>query len=153
MLRLFKTTWEIQVMDCRQFAVWIMASWLCLVSMGLQYPEDLKHSEIVNGSLFSNSTEDATFNETESVTPNEVSGRIIEETTSHLILGKTTKIPEVTAVESEHRAGLVPLAVGGLALLSGLLFLAFVVGLFMYCNRNSGFVYEPASMSDPIVDV
>ncbi|GBO35692.1 hypothetical protein AVEN_259023-1, partial [Araneus ventricosus] len=72
-----------------------------VVSMGLPYPKDLKHSEIENGSLFSNSTEDAAFNETESVATDEVSGRIVEETTSHLILEKTTKNLEVTAIESK----------------------------------------------------
>ncbi|KAF8794242.1 uncharacterized protein LOC129961855 [Argiope bruennichi] len=145
-------------MDSRHLFICIFASWwLCLECTGLLHTKDLKHAEIENESLYYNSAEDVTFNETGSVTTDGGFDNVSDETTSHLILEKTTKNLEnftvVTAVESKHHVVLVPLAVGGLALLSGLLFLAFIVGIFMYCNRNTGFVYEPAPPSDTIIDV
>ncbi|KAG8185479.1 hypothetical protein JTE90_019737 [Oedothorax gibbosus] len=43
---------------------------------------------------------------------------------------------------------MMPLAVGGITLLAGLMSITIVVGLFIYCNRRNDIVYEPATSVD-----
>ncbi|GIY20846.1 hypothetical protein CEXT_665161 [Caerostris extrusa] len=130
---------------------WISACCLGLASTGNSLTKDFNYTVLEENTL-SDIIEVVTLNYSEiSITDKTDGTTRKEDTTSHPdeIRNNTRKRTRV-AVLSEKDSGhaIMPLAAGGLALLGGLLLVSVVVGLFMYCNRNTGYVYEPALTSD-----
>lgn len=75
----------------------------------------------------------------------------VDQHLSTTIQKNETDEPQVVGVigVTRKKYQMMPLAVGGITLLAGLVTLFTVVGLFMYCNkRNPGFEYQPAGSVD-----